>query len=134
MPTRKVKYMGGDFDGQIENVSVSSMKPHIKKRKDYRYQAENSDGVRFLAQDDHLTSAWISCEACLYEQVGKDDNGIWVYQYISDVTIHRCDATTKKGSRCPNKAINELSLCSSHAKKEGLLESSVPLYGVLAAR
>jgi hypothetical protein len=114
----KVQFVDGSLDGKIEYADDTESLLDRIEYQNGKWIRENDDGSAQIMSSGKLDSNWNYFKIEIYEKQERFDGPYpFVFQFIGTEDVSRCEAKTKQGKRCKNRAVKDQNNCSKHTVK-----------------
>jgi len=112
-----IRFTGGSLAGHVEeNVNTKLLAPRIENQTGM-WIRENDDGSAQIMSHGQPDSNWNYFKVEIYEKQERlSDQEPFIYKFVGQEEVSRCESKTKQGKRCKNRAVKDQENCSRHSK------------------
>ena len=105
---------GGDKDPREIELPLVLCADSIRLERDHWFARQDNGDVAIIRGGQRRAANWMTYFTDVYHKVDKVNANRVAYTFERTVQVNRCEATTKKGQRCRNDALDQSSFCVTH--------------------
>jgi hypothetical protein len=105
---------GGDKDPREIEVPLVACADVIRLERDHWFARQDNGDVAIIRGGQRRAANWMTYFTDVYHKVDKVNANRVAYKFERTVQVNRCEATTTKGQRCRNDALEQSSFCATH--------------------
>lgn len=112
------RLIGGPLDNHsLPNLSIRMIRHDLLIFSGSGFTKEDDEMVGVFKGASNIPANWLSCKYYIYGKA-QSEKGIpgVALQFLGEIIVDRCEATTKAGTWCKNQAGDGLSFCPVHDK------------------
>ncbi|SGZ13262.1 hypothetical protein [Moritella viscosa] len=110
-----IRFTGGSLAGHVEeNVTTRLLAERIENQIGM-WIRENDDGSAQIMSHGQPDSNWNYFKVEIYEKQERlSDQEPYIYKYVGQEEVSRCESKTKQGNSCKNRTVTDQGKCSQH--------------------
>jgi len=110
----KCTLSGGDKDPREIDIPLMYCGDTIRVECEVWFARQQNGDVAVMKGGNRRAGNWMHFFTDVYHKVDKAKDNRATYTFEKTLEVNRCEATTKKGQRCRNEALEDSEFCNTH--------------------